>query len=105
MQQGSLALRALPHFMATMNPSDSRRAPLQVMHSLVWLAFLTPTRTGLPGFWHVFLRVLSPITPTGPVRCFCSVSSLTGGWLHPLRKAGRRYFSVTKLYRVHPLRD
>jgi hypothetical protein len=92
MQQGSLAPRALPRFLATTSPSDSHPDAVD------GYAFPSPTvapSDGLSGSprvtWWFFWHAPTPFTPIGPtsaqVRCFPD-----GGRLRPFWEVGRRYW-------------
>jgi len=90
-RQGTLALQALPRFIATMSPSDSRPGQSAVIHSRCPLARLRPwvraTRPGLSGSSLICRRPLSSTTPGSPTAAYARCFTV-GVRLRPFWKVG-----------------
>ena len=98
--QGPFAPRALPRFIATMRPADSRPGPLRRLCFPVPRWTTWSTLSGLSGSFLIVRRTPSPITPESPpgahACCFPG-----DGRLHHFRKAGHSQVRVSRPKRVH----
>ena len=98
--QGPFAPRALPRFIATMRPADSRPGPLRRLCFPVPRWTTWSTLSGLSGSFLIVRRTPSPITPESPpgahACCFPG-----NGRLHHFRKAGHSQVRVSRPKRVH----
>ena len=86
LRQGSLAPPALPGFLATMNPADSRPGRSAVIHSRQALVSRPPARVSqVPR--RIFRCPLSSLTPEGSVAALTRVFATDAGFAPPERMA------------------
>ena len=97
---GSLCSTGVSRFLATMDPSDSRRNPTVVMSSHRGLEATPPSRRVSQVPRLIFPRALSTITPGGPMGAFARFFPIGGG-LHHCLAGWPLSISVTRPNRVH----